>query len=721
MELCLFDPKGRREVARLAMRWQDDQVWHCYLPEARPGELYGFRASGPYDPAHGLRFNPQKLLLDPYAKHIVGSIKWSDALFAYRIGSRREDMSLDRRDSAPGMPKCRVVDTAFSWGDDRPLRTSWHDTVIYELHVKGFTVSHPKVPPQFRGTYAGLCSAPVLEHLQRLGVTAVELTPVHTFVDDRTLVEKGLRNYWGYNSIGFFAPDMRYSASGYLAEFKSMVKRLHSTGIEVILDVVYNHSAEGNHLGPTFSFKGIDNQAYYRLSPDDPRYYMDFTGCGNTLNMLHPRVLQLLMDSLRYWVTEMHVDGFRFDLAASLARELYDVNRLSAFFEVIHQDPILSQVKLIAEPWDIGPGGYQVGNFPIGWAEWNGKYRDAIRSYWKGDGGLIGELAYRLTGSSDLYEHTGRKPFSSINFVTCHDGFTLNDLVSYNEKHNENNLENNNDGESNNRSWNCGAEGPTEDTSINRLREQQKRNFFALLLLSQGVPMICAGDEFGHTQQGNNNAYCQDNELSWLDWNLGDEARTLFDFVRTLVKIRRDHPSFRRSHFFQGRAVQGTGLKDITWLRPDGGEMTEEEWRQSYARCLGIYLTGSSLDDSDEQGRPIWDNDFILLLNSHHEPIPFAVSAIPGRTVWQVMVDTSLETPEGSRHESDQRYPLAPRSLALLIRSRPNEISIPTQVFGDHVPAKSETAVGRPLETDETPSSPILEQQALLADPQPKV
>ncbi|MGB6563705.1 MAG: glycogen debranching protein GlgX, partial [Candidatus Binataceae bacterium] len=535
VELCLFDLRTRRETERIAMRWQTNQVWHCYLPEARPGLLYGYRVHGPYDPKQGLRFNPHKLLLDPYAKHIDGDIRWSDALFGYRVGGAREDLTMDRRDDAPGMPKCRVVDTAFTWGEDRPPRAPWHDTIIYELHVKGFTQLHPDIPPHLRGTYAGLATDPVIEHLKRLGITAVELMPVHAFVDERSVVEKKLKNYWGYNSIGFFAPDMRYSATGSINEFKSMVKRLHSAGIEVILDVVYNHSAEGNHLGPTLSFRGIDNTSYYRLIPGEPRLYMDFTGCGNTLNMMHPRVLQLLMDSLRYWVVEMHVDGFRFDLAAALARELYEVNRLSAFFDVVHQDPVLSQVKLIAEPWDIGEGGYQVGNFPVLWTEWNGKYRDAVRSYWKGEGGLIGELAYRLTGSSDLYELSGRRPYASINFITCHDGFTLEDLVSYNGKHNEANLEDNRDGSDDNRSWNCGAEGPTSDPAVLALRARQKRNLLATLLLSQGVPMLLAGDETGRTQRGNNNAYCQDNEISWMSWNSETEDRELLSFVSELI------------------------------------------------------------------------------------------------------------------------------------------------------------------------------------------
>lgn len=522
VELCLFDPLGKRELTRIGMRWQTDQVFHCYLPEARPGLLYAYRVYGPYDPANGHRFNPHKLLVDPYAKSFHGRIKWADALFGYRIGSAEQDLSMDKRDSAAGIPKCQVIDTSFTWGDDCPPQVPWHDTVIYELHVKGFTALNPKVHPALRGTYAALATAPVVSYLKKLGITAVELMPVHTFIDDRHLVEKGLRNYWGYNSLGFFAPDMRYSASGHVNEFKTMVKTLHSAGIEVILDVVYNHTAEGSHLGPTLSFRGIDNAAYYRLVHDQPRFYMDYTGCGNTLNMRHPRVLQLIMDSLRYWVQEMHVDGFRFDLASALARELHEVDRLGAFFDIIHQDPVLSQVKLIAEPWDLGEGGYQVGNFPVGWTEWNGLYRDTVRAYWKGDGGLLGEMAYRLTGSSDLYESSGRRPYASINFVTCHDGFSLLDLVSYNEKHNQANGEDNRDGENHNLSWNCGEEGPTKSQHITELRLRQQRNFLATLFLSQGIPMITAGDERGRTQDGNNNAYCHDNELSWLDWELNE-------------------------------------------------------------------------------------------------------------------------------------------------------------------------------------------------------
>src|SRR6266542_4164447 len=551
--LCLFDETGRREIHSIPMREQTDLVWHCYLPEARPGTLYGFRVWGPYQPAKGLRFNHHKLLLDPYAKQIKNGLKWHDSHFGYRVAHRNEDLSFDRRDSAPGMLKGVVIDPAFTWGADCAPATPWHRTIIYEVHVRGFTVRHPEIPPALRGTYAALATAPVIDYLTRLGVTAVELMPVHTFVDDRHLVERGLHNYWGYNTIGFFAPEPRYSATGSVNDFKTMVKTLHSAGIEVILDVVYNHTAEGNQMGPTLSFRGIDNPAYYRLVTEDPRYYIDYTGTGNTLNMRHPRVFQLIMDSLRYWVLEMHVDGFRFDLAATLARELHEVDRLGAFLDIIHQDPILSRVKLIAEPWDLGEGGYQVGKFPVGWAEWNDKYRDVVRSYWKGDGGLIGTVAYRLTGSSDLYERSGRRPYASINFITAHDGFTLTDLVSYNDKHNEANGEHNKDGHNENLSWNCGVEGPTSDPAILTLRARQQRNFLAALLLSQGVPMLQMGDELGRTQQGNNNAYCQDNELSWVDWKLDRPRRDLLEFTRLLIQHFHQHPVLRRRRFFQGR------------------------------------------------------------------------------------------------------------------------------------------------------------------------
>ena len=668
VELCLFDSSGRHEIQRVEVRERTDEAWHCYLPEARPGLLYGYRVHGPYKPEQGHRFNPHKLLVEPYAKHLSGTLRWSDAHFGYRVGHRQEDLSFDRRDSAQGMPKCRVIDSAFTWGDDRPPLVPWHDTVIYELHVRGFTLRHPDVPPQLRGTYAGLACAPVIDYLRRLGVTTVELMPVHSFVDDRRLVERGLRNYWGYNSLGFFAPEARYSSTGRVSEFKTMVKTLHSAGIEVILDVVYNHTAEGNQLGPTLSLRGIDNAAYYRLTPDNPRYYMDFTGTGNTLNLQQPRVLQLIMDSLRYWVLEMHVDGFRFDLASALARELHEVDRLGAFFDVIAQDPVLSRVKLIAEPWDLGEGGYQVGNFPPGWTEWNDRYRDTVRAYWKGDGGRIGEFARRLTGSSDLYEASGRKPHASINFVTAHDGFTLADLVSYNEKHNQANLENNRDGNDNNLSWNCGAEGPTDDPEVLELRARQRRNFIATLLLSQGVPMLLAGDETGRTQLGNNNAYCQDNEISWVDWSLDQSQQALLRFVQRMLQLRRMHPVLRRRRFFQGRSIRGGDVKDIAWLSPEGREMSDSEWSQDFARCLGVYLAGDALEETDRRGQRLEDDSFLLLLNAHHETIPFTLPQFRPGATWQVLLDTAFEQglAVDGRFSGSARYELQGRSLALL-------------------------------------------------------
>ncbi|TCJ20770.1 glycogen debranching enzyme GlgX [Rubrobacter taiwanensis] len=674
VELCLFDPSGRHEVERIEMPEHTDQVWHCYLPYARLGQIYGYRVHGPYDPENGHRFNPNKLLLDPYAKATVGQVDWRAPHFGYDVESEAADLSFDARDNAWGAPKCRVVDTAFTWGDDRPPRIPWHDTIIYELHVKGFTRRHPEIPPHLRGTYAGLATPPAIEHLKRLGITAVELMPVHLFVDDKHLVDRGLRNYWGYNSIGFFAPDMRYSSTGEMNEFKTMVKRLHSAGIEVILDVVYNHTAEGNHLGPTLSFRGIDNAAYYRLVPGDPRHYMDYTGTGNTLNMMHPRVLQLIMDSLRYWILEMHVDGFRFDLASALARELHEVDRLGAFFDIIRQDPVISQVKLIAEPWDVGEGGYQVGNFPVGWTEWNGKYRDAVRAYWKGEGGLVGELAYRLTGSSDLYERGGRRPYASINFVTAHDGFTLQDLVSYNEKHNWENGEENRDGEDHNLSWNHGEEGPTRSPQIRRLRNRQKRNFFATLLLSQGVPMIVAGDEMGRTQRGNNNAYCQDNEISWLDWSLTRDQRRLFAFVRRMIQLRKDHPVFRRRRFFQGRRLRGADAKDITWLTPQGREMTDEEWNNTFARSLGLQMSGTLEDEYTPEGRRVIDDDFLLLFNAHHEEVPFTVPAYPEDARWRLVMDTAHAAglKPGGFYKPGDVYPLQARSMAVLTHERPD-------------------------------------------------
>ncbi|HSB80137.1 MAG TPA: glycogen debranching protein GlgX [Candidatus Methylomirabilis sp.] len=673
VELCLFDgPEGSQEVARIPLREQTDLVWHIYLPEVRPGQRYGYRVHGPYDPARGHRFNPAKLLLDPYAKAIDGTIRWGDALFGYQVGHPDGDLSLDGRDSAASLPKCVVIDPAFTWGEDRPPRIPWNETVIYEVHLKGFTARHPDIPKSLRGTYAGLACPAAIDHLRSLGITAVELLPVHQFVADRHLVERGLTNYWGYNSIGFFAPDMRFASDGILGrqviEFKTLVKTLHQAGIEVILDVVYNHTGEGSHLGPTISFRGVDNASYYRLMADERRFYMDFTGCGNTLNMTHPRTLQLIMDSLRYWVQEMHVDGFRFDLASALARELHEVDRLGAFFDVIHQDPVISQVKLIAEPWDLGEGGYQVGNFPVLWAEWNGQYRDTVRAYWKGDEGQAGALGYRLTGSSDLYGKGGRRPYASINFVTAHDGFCLHDLVAFNTKHNEANGEGNRDGTDDNRSWNCGIEGPTDDPVILDLRMQQTRNFLATLFLSQGVPMLCGGDEIGRTQQGNNNAFCQDNEISWLDWTLDKRRRDLLAFTRSLIGLRRRHPVLRRRQFFYGRRIRGSEVKDLAWFRPDGKEMTEEDWTNPQTRCLGLRLAGDAIEEVDVKGEPILDDTFLLLLNAHHESVPFVLPAHRPGVKWELVLDT--RTADGRRlhrpMKGGQPYGLEGRCLACL-------------------------------------------------------
>src|SRR5271165_500844 len=674
VELCLFDASGKRESARIALPEQTDMVWHAYLPEVRPGQLYGYRVYGPYVPEQGHRFNPHKLLLDPYGKQIEGAVNWADSHFGYRVGHKREDLSFDRRDNALGMPKNRVIDPAFTWGSDAPPRIPWHETLIYELHVKGFTQCYPDVPVHLRGTYAGLATAPVIDYLNRLGVTSIELMPVHSFVDDRLLTERGLRNYWGYNSIGYLAIEPRYLATNSVHEFKTMVKTLHSAGLEVILDVVYNHTAEGNHLGPTLSLKGIDNSSYYRLVADNRRYYMDYTGTGNTLNMRHPRVLQLIMDSLRYWVLDMHIDGFRFDLAATLARELHEVDRLGAFLDIIHQDPVLSQVKLIAEPWDLGEGGYQVGNFPLGWAEWNDRYRDTVRSYWKGDGGLVGDLAYRLTGSSDLYAHSGRRPYASVNFITAHDGFTLQDLVSYNDKHNEANGEDNRDGNNDNRSSNCGVEGPTDDPGIRALRAKQKRNFLATLLLSQGVPMMSAGDAIGHTQQGNNNAYCQDNATSWLNWDLQPEDRDLLAFVQRMISLRKRHPVFHRRRFFQGRPIKGASVKDVLWLNPSGNEISEYEWRDPSLHCLGMFLSGEGVDETDERGRKLRDENFLVLLNASPADLAFILPAFCPSGRWRAWMDTSHESGlrPADTHDAGEAYPLQARSLVILMELRKN-------------------------------------------------
>jgi glycogen debranching enzyme GlgX len=661
VELCLFDAGGDREIERIVLPEYTDEVWHGYVPDLLPGQLYGYRVYGPYDPHAGHRFNHHKLLLDPYAKSIRGELKWTDAHFAYRLGSPREDLSFDRRDNARQMPKCELVDTAFTWGGERRPNTHWSHTMIYEMHVRGLTMLHPDVPDRRKGTFAGLAWPSVVEHLQGLGVSAVELLPIHAFIDDRTLVDRGLRNYWGYNSIGFFAIEPRYLATGRPSEFKSMVRHLHDAGIEVILDVVYNHTAEGNHLGPTLSFKGIDNASYYKLVPEDRRYYWDSTGCGNTVDLGHPRVLQMVLDSLRHWVTEMHVDGFRFDLTASLARERFHYDPGSAFFDAIRQDPVLSGVKLIAEPWDLGSGGYQVGGFPPGWSEWNGYYRDVVRRYWKGTPGLVPELASRLTGSADLFGHRGRRPWASVNFITAHDGFTLADLVSYNDKHNEANGEDNRDGANDNESWNCGAEGPSDDSDILELRRRQQRNMLATLMLSQGVPMLLAGDEMGNSQRGNNNVYCQDNRMAWIDWGEVDED--LMAFTRRLIAIRRQHPVFHRRHFFRGRSGGGA---DVVWLTPEGREKTDEDWAFPEARTLGMLFTGDT-GDSAHAGLPTRDMPFLLLLNSFWEPVPFTLPGDDRR--WEVLIDTFDPMRQAHVHRSGDTYPLDARSLVLMVRA----------------------------------------------------
>ncbi|WP_312674448.1 glycogen debranching protein GlgX [Microbacterium sp.] len=664
VELCLFDADGTE--TRVPLTEVDAFVWHGYLPTVQPGQRYGYRVHGPYDPAQGQRFNPNKLLLDPYAKAVAGEIDWGQSLFGYDFGdpdSRNDD------DSAAAMAKGVVVSPFFEWGGDRPLKTPYAETVIYEAHVKGLTQRHPEVPEELRGTYAGIAHPAVVEHLQRLGVTALELMPVHQFVNDSVLQDKGLSNYWGYNTLGFFAPHNAYAAGGQdgqqVQEFRAMVRALHEAGIEVILDVVYNHTAEGNHLGPTLSMRGIDNEAYYRLE-EDKRYYTDYTGTGNSLNAGNPHALQLLMDSLRYWVTEMHVDGFRFDLAATLAREFYDVDRLAAFFELVQQDPIVSQVKLIAEPWDIGPGGYQVGNFPPQWTEWNGKYRDTVRDFWRGEPQALGEFASRLTGSADLYEHSGRRPVASINFVTAHDGFTLRDLVSYNEKHNEDNGEDNNDGESHNRSDNMGAEGPTDDIDINRRRARQQRNFLATLLLSQGVPMISHGDELGRTQHGNNNGYAQDNELTWIDWEAADLP--LVEFTSAVARLRHEHPTFRRSRFFDGRPVadeDGERIPDVVWLRPDGARMTPEDWDSGFGRSVGMFLNGRGIRENDRRGRPVEDVNFLVYFNSGDEPVDLALPDDRHGTDWLVAVDTAGELGDRNLRARDT-VPLEGKAMLVL-------------------------------------------------------
>jgi len=642
VQLCLFD--GDDAETRLDLTEVDGFVWHCYLPSVGPGQRYAYRISGPYEPKQGHRCNPAKLLLDPYGKAVAGSVRWDQALFDYQLGNpaQRNDA-----DSAPFMPRNVVINPYFDWTGDRQLRTPYHQTVIYEAHVRGLTMRHPKVPPELRGTYSGLASPPVIDHLTKLGITAIELMPVHQSVPEHELAERGLTNYWGYNTIGFFAPHNVYSSSaephGHVAEFKSMVKVLHEAGIEVILDVVYNHTAESGALGPTLSFRGIDNAAYYRLDDGDPSVYLDYTGCGNSLNVRHPHALQLIMDSLRYWILDMHVDGFRFDLAAALARELHEVDRLSAFFELVQQDPVVSQVKLIAEPWDVGAGGYQVGKFPPLWTEWNGKYRDTVRDFWRGQPATTGEFASRLSGSSDLYETSARRPVASVNFVTCHDGFTLADLVSYNGKHNEANGDGNTDGTDDNRSWNCGTEGPTDDQAVTALRDRQMRNFLVTLFCSQGVPMLLAGDEIGRTQQGNNNAYCQDTEISWVDWEAADSRSDLFDFTCALIALRSEHPVFRRRRFFSGELAGASGaeVRDISWLTAAGTEMTVEDWRSGFARSLAVLLNGDAITEPDSRGETITDQSFLLLFNAGDEPVTFTLPAADAAAGWEVVADTA--------------------------------------------------------------------------------
>ena len=669
VELCLFGgPDDAHEAAHVELVERTDQIWHAYLPDVRPGQCYGYRVHGPHAPAEGHRFNPAKLLIDPYAKAISGTIKWSDALSGYpvRDPSPDRDLLADSRNSAAGMPKSIVVESAFTWGDDKPPRTPWNRTVIYECHVRGMTMLHPDVPEELRGTYLGLATDPIIDHLKSLGVTTVELLPVHHFVTERRLVEDGLSNYWGYSTIGFFAPDVRYATGGQgqqVTEFKSMVKRFHRAGLEVILDVVYNHTAEGNHLGPTLSFRGIDNAAYYRLDPENPRFYTDYTGCGNTLDIRHSRGLQLVMDSLRYWMTEMHVDGFRFDLAPVLARGEVAVNPFAEFFHVVRQDPIVSRAKLIAEPWDLGPGGYQVGQFPIGWGEWNAKYRDTLRQFWRGDSGQVGDLASRLAGSSDLYQPSQRSPLSSVNFVTCHDGFTLHDLVSYESKHNEANGEDNRDGNDNNLSRNWGAEGPTETPHIVKIRERIKRNFLASLAFSQGVPMLSHGDEIGRTQSGNNNAYCQDGPLTWVDWDLEPLQKQLLAFAREVFAIRAANPVLRRRNFFLHEARGPGKVKDLTWLSADGTEMTPEDWNKGSNHLLGMLIRGEATDEIDEQGRRLLGEAILLLVNGGGRAHAFELPAIDERGTWTEIINTTQAAP---RPVETKSVNLVAHSLLLL-------------------------------------------------------
>ncbi|MDQ1090312.1 glycogen debranching protein GlgX [Siphonobacter sp. SORGH_AS_1065] len=667
IDLCLFDEiSGQSETTTIPLLERAYHIWHVYIPGLKPGQLYGYRVDGPYEPENGHRFNRNKLLIDPYTKALAGTVEWNESLFSYQMGE--EDLTFSESDSAPYVPKSVVIDTNFDWEDDTFPKIPYNHTIVYETHVKGFTQLHPEIPEEIRGTYAALGHPVTIKYLKELGVTAVELMPIHSFINDSHLIEKGLKNYWGYNSIGFFSPDAEYSSSGVrgeqVTEFKTMVKELHKAGIEVILDVVYNHTAEGNEKGPTLSFKGIDNAAYYRLH--EGRYYNDYTGTGNTLNVMQPNVLRLIMDSLRYWVQEMHVDGFRFDLASTLARGLHDVDKLNSFFDVIYQDPIISQSKLIAEPWDVGEGGYQVGKFPPGWAEWNGMYRDCVRDYWRGADSKLGEFASRFLGSPDLYREDYRSPTASINFITAHDGFTLNDLVCYNDKHNEANGEDNNDGESHNRSWNCGVEGPTDDEEINKLRQQQKRNFLTTLFLSQGVAMLVAGDEFGRTQGGNNNAYCQDNEISWLHWDNQDVD--LLEYTKKIIKFSQDHPVFCRRGWFKGQPVQGTDREDIAWFLPDGNEMSDEDWQNGYAKSLGVYLSGHAIKSVSDKGERILDDSFYVLFNAHYEPIEYQIPSKKWGGNWVKVVDSynNYVDENGEKYDNGEKITVEGRSVVVL-------------------------------------------------------
>lgn len=669
VDLCLFDAKTNKEN-RVRIKEVDNSIWHAYIPELKPGQLYGYRVYGPYEPQNGHRFNPNKLLIDPYAKALSGSVKWDDAIFGYDVHSPEADLSFSESDSAAYVPRSIVIDPSFDWEKDTAPKIEYHKTIVYEAHVKGLTKLHPDIPEDIRGTYSAIAHPVTIQYLKDLGITAIEFMPVHHFVDDGFLLSKGLTNYWGYNTIGFFAPDIRYSKGdvlgGQVNEFKTMVKELHKAGIEVILDVVYNHTAEGNEKGPTLCFRGIDNCSYYRLA-EDKRFYFDYTGTGNTLNAMLPSVLRLIMDSLRYWITEMHVDGFRFDLASTLARELHEVDRLSSFFDIIHQDPVISQIKLIAEPWDVGEGGYQVGNFPPGWAEWNGKYRDCMRDYWRGAESMLSEFALRFTGSPDLYENNNRRPTASINFITAHDGFTLNDLVSYNEKHNEANGEDNKDGESNNRSWNCGAEGPTEDPNIIALRNKQKRNFLTTLFLSQGVPMLVSGDELGKTQSGNNNAYCQDNEISWINWSHAD--KDLLNYVQKLTHFQHAHPTFCRRRWFKGQPIKGSDVHDVAWFLPDGATMTDANWNEDFAKSLAVFMNGKALPTEGPKGEPVVDNNFYIIFNAYDGELPYKLPSAEFGSTWTKVIDTNenfLAEEGGQTFAPEETITVQGRSIVVL-------------------------------------------------------